>query len=171
VELDEIQRLKASSLKQLFGVFGYFYDRASSDGVLPCREVLEIIDIRDTPYDFNDLLCRQPELVTIMMNPGSSKPVSDSYKPVLVNNDNGIVINRHLVETQPDNAQYQIMRLMLIRNWRHCRILNLSDLREPKSQLFMGLWPQLEWAHTLFAPERRSSLKELVGTPERVLLA
>ena len=42
-----------------------------------------------------------------------------------------------LVLTQPDNTQYQVMRVAVACGWSHVRVLNLSDLRDPKSGSFL----------------------------------
>lgn len=66
-----------------------------------------------------------PDLMVVMMNPGSSKPLD------------GIENNNCESEAIPDNTQNQIMRVMNRCNFDYARILNLSDLREPKSSVFL----------------------------------
>jgi len=169
--LEDVIGLRAPELKKRFGVFGYFYDRNWGGKIKPCREILEIVDRAVIPFDFNELLEHQPELTVTMMNPGSSKPEDPQYKPVLISDTGDIAVNRTLVETKPDPAQYQIMKFMMLSGYQHARILNLSDLREGKSSEFMKLWPTLDSSHSIFASSRRNSLGELVGQPKAVLLA
>ena len=169
--LETAQKLKAASLKKEFSVFGHFYDRKFNNQTIPCREILEIISINNVPYDFQELPQAQPELIVVMMNPGSSKPASKSYTPNVVSSPSDIAKKRHIVEAKPDNAQYQIMRFMLINGWTHARILNLSDLRQPKSAVFMNTWPNLPESHSIFSRPRKKSLNELIGEPEQILLA
>ena len=170
-KLEKAQKLKAESLKKEFAVFGHFYDRKFSDQTIPCREILEIISINNVPYDHQELPQAQPELVAIMMNPGSSKPASKRYVPNVIGSPSDITKKRHIIEAKPDNAQYQIMRFMLINGWAHARILNLSDLRQAKSAVFMNTWPELPESHSIFSKSRRKSLNELIGEPEQILLA
>ena len=169
--LNKAQKLRAADLKKVFAVFGHFYDRKFGDVIIPCREILEIISISDVPYDYQTLAHEQPDLVVVMMNPGSSKPVDKKYVPLIINRPSGIVKKRDVIEAKPDNAQYQIMRFMLINGWAHARILNLSDLRQPKSTVFMNTWPNLPESHSIFSKPRKKALNKLIGEPEKVLLA
>ncbi|MGE9294422.1 MAG: DUF1643 domain-containing protein, partial [Puniceicoccales bacterium] len=79
-----------------------------------------------------------------------------------------------LVLAQPDNTQYQIMRVMAARGWSHVRVLNLSDLRDPKSQKFISRTRMLESlpdgdAHSLFSAirthERNTMLNRKPNAP------
>lgn len=77
-----------------------------------------------------------------------------------------------LVPTRPDTTQYQVMRLMRHRKWRHVRVLNLSDLRCSKSTQFFRIFQRLEReqgfeAHSIFSQARSAelSLKLPRGTP------
>lgn len=169
--LSDALAARAPDLKKAFGVFGHFYDRKFPSGIVPCREILEIVDRREVPYDFQSLPLQQPHLVVVMMNPGSSHPRDAAYMPRVVAGAKEIVGGREMVEAIPDNAQYQIMRLMLLGGWRHARILNLSDVREGSSAAFMKVWPALDESHSIFSSGRRGELEAIVGTPERVLLA
>lgn len=73
-------------------------------------------------------LAQQPDLMVIMMNPGGSKPVD------------GIDNNTVESEAIPDRTQDQIMKVMLACGLDFARVLNLSDVREPKSN---KLFPKL----------------------------
>lgn len=123
----------ADSLKLLFKVFGHFYDLKLGEEIFKCRSVLEIV-ADGVEYSANTL----PDAVVIMMNPGSSRPLYKSYQPKC-HQANDIYSDRwqkEIIETRPDNAQYQIMRLMLMRKWKIVRVLNLSDLRNGNSIKF-----------------------------------
>ena len=169
--LKKAQKMKAADLKKEFAVFGHFYDRKFNDEIIPCREILEIISLNNVPYDFQVLPQMQPELIVTMMNPGSSKPASNSYKPVVICRPSDIANKRWIVEAKPDNAQYQIMRFMLINGWSHARILNLSDLRQAKSAVFIKTWPKFSESHSIFSKSRKDSLTKLIGEPQQILLA
>ena len=123
------------------------------------------------PNDFQSLPQTQPQLVVTMMNPGSSKPADKSYQPTVISRVSDIVKKRHIVVTKPDNAQYQIMRFMLINGWTHARILNLSDLRQGKSTVFMETLPDLPESHSIFSKSRKDSATTLIGDPQQILLA
>jgi len=79
-----------------------------------------------------DLLSAQlPDAIFIMMNPGSSRPLEEVDNVVSEDNINKLEIS--LVPTKPDTTQYQVMRVMHYCNWNHVRVLNISDMRDPKS--------------------------------------
>ncbi|MFB6318643.1 DUF1643 domain-containing protein [Saccharicrinis sp. FJH54] len=86
-----------------------------------------------------------PDLIVVMMNPGSSRPL------------NGNENNNNETEAIPDNTQDQIMRVMNNCNFDFARILNLSDLREPKSSIFYKKIEELKRhkiSHSIFDLER-----------------
>ena len=74
-----------------------------------------------------------------MMNPGSSKPLDKKYEPGTFSKEEYFQIKaKELIPAQPDNAQYQVMRLMALNDWDFVRILNLSDLRNGNSGKFQN---------------------------------
>ncbi len=108
-----------------------------------------------------------------MMNPGSSRPLDGTYAPRLVTDHGRIAEKREWVETRPDNTQYQIMRVMAAQGYRHGRVLNLSDLREPKSPILFKQIDKLAQVagggvHSIFAPEREAEFFGLVGKKARI---
>jgi hypothetical protein len=123
----------ANELKQKFSVYGHFYDLEIGGTIFKCRSVLEILSKSE-----NLEPSATPCAVVVMMNPGSSRPVDADYVPKrhsvweVTSGD----WKKHLVPTRPDNAQYQIMRLMLLKGWTYVRVLNLSDLRNGNSGNF-----------------------------------
>lgn len=95
---------------------------------------------------------KSPDLMVVMMNPGSSKPVNGN------NNYN------KESEAVPDRTQDQIIRLMNNLGFDYARILNLSDLREPKSSVFYDSINKLEnhnIAHSIFDLKRSKDFEEL----------
>ena len=96
-----------------------------------------------------------------MMNPGSSRPLVEVNNRIHARAIYELPIS--LVPTKPDTTQYQVMRLMHFREWRHVRVLNLSDLRSPKSTEFIKLFQRLEAAsnfdsHSVFSDARTAEL-------------
>lgn len=167
--------IPASELKKKYGVFGHFYSvELPSQEVVECRSVLEIAGNGRTPQDIDDLSARRPDALFIMMNPGSSQPL------VEVNNRIRALRNLKvsLVPTKPDTTQYQVMRLMHFLGWRHVRVLNLSDLRSPKSAEFIKSFQRLEAeenfdSHSVFSDPRQDELsrKLSLGRKTRLVLA
>ncbi len=155
--------LPAEALKKTFGVFGHFYSIDLSSGEqIDCRSVLEIVKKKDQPLPIDVLLERQADAIFIMMNPGSSLPLEE-VNNILSEKQVGH-LSRSLVLTKPDTTQYQVMRVMHYSGWSHVRVLNLSDLRNPKSGEFVARYRDVEnrtgfTAHSLFSHERRDELE------------
>ena len=151
----------ADELKKRFTCYGHFYELVLLNGDrLKCRSVLEIVDAdisREAPSDLSEM---QPDVVVVMMNPGSSHP-KDIYhmdKEIEYPRSGGSM-RKDLVLTQPDNTQYQIMRVAVRQEWKHIRVLNLSDLRDPKSGSFLQKVDALSGimgghVHSMFCAER-----------------
>ena len=107
------------------------------------------------------MLENQADAIFIMINPGLSMPLEE-VNHVISERQTGS-LSRSLVLTKPDTTQYQVMRLMHYSGWSHVRVLNLSDLRDPKSGKFMANYRDIEsrtgfTAHSLFSDERRDEL-------------
>ncbi|MBF0195323.1 MAG: DUF1643 domain-containing protein [Magnetococcales bacterium] len=159
--------LRAADLKKKFAVFGSFYDIALGGELVACRSVLELLAHDITPQDPDNIAGLKPDLLIVMMNPGSSRPLDKSYEPPLVNRWQDIAKKRQWVATCPDNTQYQIMRVMAALGLQHGRVLNLSDIREPKSPVLFKKISALSTVagggvHSIFCQERRKELENLL---------
>lgn len=157
-----LEFLPANILKKIFGVFGYFYSvNLSSGQQIDCRSVLEIVATESKPAATDLLLENQADAIFIMMNPGSSMPLEE-VNHVISERQTGS-LSRSLVLTKPDTTQYQVMRVMHYIGWSHVRVLNLSDLRNPKGSEFVTQYRDLEdrtgfESHSLFADDRGDEL-------------
>ncbi len=146
----------AAALLARFAVAGRYYEAELDGRRWALRSRLEIVDRELDPAAARD---RAPDLVAIMMNPGGSRPLADpdpeGWAPAL-----------------PDRTQYQLMRLALrarAAGWklRHVRVINLSDLRTPKSaELFATLAALADDRHSVFAPARGGELAHALGPPD-----
>jgi hypothetical protein len=172
----------AADLKKTFRCYGHFY-RLHVEGLepQPCRSVLEITSGIGLSTASNDLFHNTgaarslPDAIAIMMNPGSSHPIEQGDTDNLISMPLPAGFPKPLVLTQPDNTQYQIMRIMVSMHWQHVRVLNISDLRDPKSPSFIARTQKLAAAqpggstHSLFcearAVERKSMLHRKPGAP------
>lgn len=160
--------IPAEELKRHYGVFGHFYSiQLPSEEVIECRSVLEIAK-HGLVGDCNRLSKKAPDAIFIMMNPGSSKPLVEANQQI----KSGAIheLEVALVPTRPDTTQYQLMRIMHFREWRHVRVLNLSDLRSPKSPEFIRTFRRLEndfgfESHSVFSDQRNDEL--LTKLPRR----
>ena len=157
-----IKFIPANDLKKHYNVFGHFYSiYLNSKDKIDCRSVLEIVAKNTTHFTIDSLSNQLTEAVFIMMNPGSSKPLEKTNNNISWKNINQLKIS--LVPTKPDTTQYQVMRLMHYCNWKHVRVLNISDLRDPNWNSFSKRYRQLEnqtgfTAHSIFDSERINEL-------------
>lgn len=168
--------LYAAELKKRFTCYGHFYELKLMNGEMAkCRSVLEIVDTsisQKVPSDISEMI---PDVVVIMMNPGSSRPKVEGHVDGVVEYPTTGKSNRKaLVLTQPDNTQYQVMRVAASKGWKHIRVLNLSDLRDPKSGKFLEKVDALRGVmgghvHSMFCDERikecEFSLRRKTPTP------
>lgn len=95
---------------------------------------------------------KTPDVIAVFMNPGSSRPI------------NGVDNANEATEAIPDRTQNQVMLVMLNCGFEYCRVLNLSDIREPKSNMFYKKMAELESkniAHSIFNDSRKEEFNEL----------
>ncbi len=162
--------LYAADLKKIFRCYGHFY-RLNIDAPEPllCRSTLEITSLPRNavgagagPRDLFSGLetpLSLPDAIVIMMNPGSSRPIEPGDTDSRLTMPLPAGFQKPLVLTQPDNTQYQIMRVMAAKGWAHARVLNISDLRDPKSLSFIARTQSLNEiaggeVHSLFSKTR-----------------
>lgn len=157
-----VKFIPAYELKNKFGVFGHFYSvEVAPKKVVECRSVLEIVEAAHAPTKTDAISSRKPDAVFIMMNPGSSRPLAEVSNRIHAKLIHELPIS--LVPTKPDTTQYQVMWVMHYCEWRHVRVLNLSDLRCPKSGVFFKQFKGLEDdfsfdAHSVFSERRKGEL-------------
>jgi hypothetical protein len=143
----------AAELLQRFAVHGRFY-RASFNGQ-PC-ELRSHLEIFEHDIKWRDACTADADLVAVMMNPGASRPTTP------VNADGWAT-------AVPDRTQYQLMKLALNARdkgvvIRHIRVINLSDLRTPKSaELFATMSRLGHDGHSLFSKRRATELRKALG--------
>ena len=152
--------MPASDLKRRYNVIGHFYSlEVPRIETVKCRSVLEIT--------FKAALTTEQkptaDAVFVMMNPGSSRPIVETDHAV--SSDEISVMSAVLMPTVPDTTQYQVMRIMHYMGWQHVRVINLSDLSDPKSGSFFKRYVQLEsesgcTAHSVFSSQRSAELKQ-----------
>lgn len=167
----------AKELKKEYIVFANFYQLEYNDGKkISCRNVLEIFNMA-TYKDSNKR--NIPDAIFIMMNPGRSKPKKKNYKAPTVKEVDIIKhqqIKINLVETKPDNTQYQLMRIMKEKKWQHVRVLNLSDYRQAKSAEFykdiVGLKQNDSYCiHSIFSKKRTKELMQHFNSSKSKIIA
>jgi hypothetical protein len=157
-----VRFIPANELKHKYGIFGHFYSvEVAPNKVVECRSVLEIIEKPHAPEKASLLSSRKPDVVFIMMNPGSSRPLTEVSNHIDAEAIHELSVS--LVPTKPDTTQYQVMRVMHYCEWHHVRVLNLSDLRCALSAKFFKQFKQLEEevpfdSHSVFSSRRKHEL-------------
>jgi hypothetical protein len=164
-----VKFIYADELKKLFNVYGHFYDLRIGSKVFKCRSLLEIVG-----REIDDHTKQLPDAVVIMMNPGSSRPRDTNYKEKFVDiaATHSCGWTKDVISTRPDNAQYQIMRVMLLQDWRFVRVLNLSDLRNGNSGNFSREFQKASeldgsHPHSIFHSGRLKEFRKSVETNNR----
>lgn len=127
-------------IKNKFKITGLFYELQG----YKFRKYLDIKKVKTT--------LKTPDIMVCLMNPGSSIAID------------GIDNNTIESEAVPDRTQSQIMKVMLNAGFNYARVLNLSDIREPKSNEFYKKMVELDSkgiAHSIFDDSREEEFNEL----------
>ncbi|MEH7303279.1 DUF1643 domain-containing protein [Neobacillus drentensis] len=156
--------IEEENLVEQYNVYGSFYDIDLGSEIIQCRNDLHIYD-KSSKKPFNR--SNVPQLLMIMMNPGTSKPQNSNFLiPCYNSTDAGSFIrNTKLIKTVPDKTQYQVMRIMWNMGFEHTRVINISDLRNPESMKFspeLNRIHPLDSIHSLFSEKRIEELKEVL---------
>ncbi|MYG26431.1 MAG: hypothetical protein F4213_10465 [Boseongicola sp. SB0677_bin_26] len=155
----------------------YYYGDFYKLNGRPCRSTLEIVTSSVPPDARNRLLLCQPDIVVVMMNPGASKPCArgdgQGWCPREVGSTSEIGTEAALVPTYPDKTQLAIAEVMRRKEFGHARVLNLSDVREPKSSNFLrGLENNcLPQGHSVFCSQRVDELEDRLKPMTEIVIA
>lgn len=160
-----MEQLNAQTLLENFAVYGRFYEKRI--GGVP-EQLRDRLEIAPQTLGLDEIIRREPDLLVVMMNPGGSRPLGTLWDAEASDGFTAAV---------PDRTQYQIMRLLLAAqakglSWQHARILNLSDLRTPKSAEFSGKLQRYanHPEHSLFCDARRAECDALFANPSTPVL-
>jgi hypothetical protein len=137
-------------MKDIFEIRGFFYRLEG----LNCRSYLNITRRGTSQVD--------PDLLVVMMNPGNSKPLDGMYK------------GEKESVARPDRTIMQIMRLMDKCELSYCRILNLTDIQETRSDDLYEILSQRKtkkMTHSIFDPRRQEDFDKLYPKDTRTVLA
>lgn len=111
------------------------------------RKYRSVLNVSHSSY-----LGRSPQLMVVMMNPGSSRPLEEPK-------------GRNIsVKAVADPTQDQIIKVCEISQLKSFRVINLSDLREPNSSTFCHLLNDQAFQstpHSIFHAEREDELKSV----------
>ena len=140
IELTATNDPKINIVKIMFDIVGHFYEISS----LKCRRYLDI--------KRKDAHLSHPDVMVIMMNPGSSYPLDRI--------DN----NQMASAAHPDPTQDQIMEVMDNTGLNYARVLNLSDTRQSSSSEFYKFLKSEDSRtipHSIFHDSRVAELSSL----------
>jgi len=133
----------------LFDTYGLFYKNNNKDS---CRKYVNIIR--------KDPRVTSPDLMIVMVNPGSSKPKDKNYN------------NSEEAETISDRTLDQIKIVMDKCDFNYARVLNLSDLKTETLDDFYIKLDGLEYtSHSIFSDERVEDFENLFVKNVPVLVA
>lgn len=160
-----------AELKKNFMVTGRFYTIEYDTG--RTEECLSMLEIRR----INNLTASNDGVI-VVMNPGKSKPVDASYKIRNLkarNFESRQVLAIPLVPIKPDNTEYEIMKIMETNGLNCMKMIHLSDLREPKCELF---YPKIESLglsdkdniHSIFSKERKEELEDVFSPSTNLMV-
>lgn len=157
--------IKAKELKKKYQVQGRFYIMASPNLNIKCRSLLTITDTTTI---------NEKKMLVIMLNPGSSRPHDDDYleTEILISNIDQLH-DISLIDTKPDTTQYQIMRVMDKFQFSYANIINLYDIREPKSDLLFDSAKngRIPTEASIFSDSRQTELSNYFTDDTTVILA
>ena len=152
------------------GAMHYYGDFYMLNGCL-CRSTLEIVTSSVPANDRNQLLSCRPEIVVVMMNPGASESCEGGNGHDRCPREVGT--RAVLVPTRPDDTQRAIAEVMRCKGFRHARVLNLSDVREPNSETFLEKLKRgcLPSGHSVFCSERAEELRDRLNPTTECVIA
>jgi len=162
--------IKADELKKKYQAKGRFYvlKNSKSKSKTSCRSLLTITDITDKN------ITDDKKLLVIMLNPGSSRPLDKKYsEPEILTTKIADLETIPPIDAKPDTTQYQVMRVMKEINYSHADIINLYDIREPKSDVLFENAKKgiLEKEASIFSDTRQAELNSYFTPNKTVILA
>lgn len=171
------EKLPTTYCAKLFSVHGTFYRRPPPHAYT-YRSRLEIV-LDGAKHTLESMPCvPNPDAIVVMMNPGSSL-ARDVNGTEILNQDLPVVrdvadiLRLPLVRARPDTTQYQIMRLMLLRDWTHVRVINLSDYRSKSSSDYYSHLKSgdLFENHSIFSGQRAAEFDSCICKKKICVLA
>jgi hypothetical protein len=157
--------VKAADLRKKYEVKGRFYLLANTNSKIKCRSLLTITD---------RTRAIEKKLLVIMLNPGSSRPLDNEYLESRISKTQiGQLNDISLTDARPDATQYQIMRVMDEFEFSHADIINLYDVREPKSGILFARAKKHSFPKetSIFTEARQSELNTYFTNTSNVILA
>ena len=171
-----------------FIYYGLFYRlagtecRSTLEIICPCNETIVAQAVQD-PYI---LLQRHPDVVFIMLNPGSSRPCGGHELGNITNlGEIDDDVRSDLVRALPDpTIEEAVEQVMSCKSFDHARVINLFDIREQDSEALekrirsdLGLGYRQRMPSTvdfnnysIFSDERRCELRRRLNSGPRQMV-
>lgn len=146
----------AEEIKKVFTFFGNYYQDSSGKKF---RNVICYLPIKFKDSETFDITSYSFDALFIMMNPGGSKPQNGLFPSI---NTPKFGLNK-LVSARPDQTQYQVARIAIAKGWKSVCIINLSDIVEAKSKVFIKNLAEAPVKHTIFSEERIEELEVILS--------
>ena len=150
-----MELVSKNELLNEFEVEASFYNVKIGDQTFECRNQAKV-KRKSVKTDLFDA-------IFVLVNPGSCNALDKNY--VITENDPR-TDNIPFVKAESDSTQWQIMRLMKLKEWDQVNIINLSDLCTGSLKIFQS---KLETAdslsfhhHSIFLDERQKELKKIL---------
>ena len=147
-----------------FSVWAHFYRLKLGSWMIDCRSRAEILRISNHSMPDSRFLAEAvPDLVFILLNPGSCQPNDVDRAPAHRQPDQEQIFGNPS-QTLPDRTQLQLMQLLDMLHLNHGRLLNLSDICESCSVRFAKTLRLVQshregHSHSIFSSSRRASLQ------------
>jgi hypothetical protein len=140
-----IELLPDNEISQEYITYAAFYDvQLNIQTTWRFRRLLQIYKLSFDQFGGENHLADKVEATFIMMNPGRAEPFNQLGVPNVQAGTSFIPSIPMVCLTHPDKAQYQIMRLMKLKNWKSVQVINLSDIKSPSSTNFYSMCKNFE---------------------------
>lgn len=147
-----MQLIRKQELLREYEVEGSFYNVDIQGEVFECRSQARIKRIGANDVNLNAIF--------ILINPGGCLPTDKFYSiPVLDPRKTTVPF----VKAESDQTQWQLMRLMKLKNWHQIVIINLSDFRSGDMTKFKQNLKKTQNLsaihHSILSKERETELR------------
>ncbi|WP_223702162.1 hypothetical protein [Sutcliffiella deserti] len=152
-----MELLNSKNLLKEFEVKASFYKMEVEKEYYTCRNQARLLR---KGFALNSSI----DAVFLLVNPGACSASDQSYDiPVLVPTKETIPF----VDAKSDQTQWQLMRLMKLKQWNHTAIINLSDICSGNINVFLKTFKLLQskkkYEHSILFCRRKKELEALLN--------
>lgn len=150
-----MELLSKNELLEEFEVEASFYNITIGDQTFECRNQAKVKRKSIETDEF--------DAIFVLVNPGSCNPLDKNFEISEIDPRNDLI---PFVKAKSDSTQWQIMRLMKLKEWDQVNIINLSDLCSGSLKIFRAKLAEAESLsfhhHSIFSDERQKELKKIL---------